>query len=316
MKCNIFDIILAILTLKYQGGAYVWDKKISEECINKFIKNTRTILSTEPSLLNLTGNFTVVGDIHGQLYSLLRIFDEFGYPPQTNYLFLGDYVDRGKNSLEVILLLLLLKSQYPHNIYLLRGNHEDEYVSTSYGFKAECLTKFTPNVYEKFIKTFKHLPYSAIINNKYLCVHGGIGPHVKKLIDIERIKKPSTIEMSEISLSIVWSDPSKNVKDFKCSYRGKGYLFGQENLRKFLSENNLTKLIRAHEYFKSGYTEPLEGCISLFSAMNYFGDQNNISVAIVNENVSIYTFEHASEKEIKEFKPKLPENKEENENEL
>ena len=305
MKCQTLSLILAILASNYQNGEYVWNSRINEDCINGCIKNAKAVLKTEPSLLNLTGNFVVVGDIHGQLYSLLRIFDKFGYPPQTNYLFLGDYVDRGRNSLEVILLLFFLKSHYPQNIYLLRGNHEDEYVTTFYGFKAECLTKSTLSTYEKFLKAFDHLPYASVINTKYICLHGGIGPHVRNLIDISRIKKPAPIDSSEIALSIVWSDPSASAKDFKFNARGHGYVFGQGNLRKFLDENGLAAMVRAHEYFASGNATPLDACRSLFSAMRYMGEENNISVAVVGQEVEVVTFTHASDDEIRNFKPRI-----------
>jgi serine/threonine-protein phosphatase 2B catalytic subunit len=125
----------------------------------------------------------IVGDIHGQFYDLINLFEKFGYPPNTNYLFLGDYVDRGKFCIEVLVLILALKINYPTSVHLLRGNHEGRVMTTSFNFKIECNSlpnvgeaKYQSNVYELFIDLFTTLPLCAVIDGKYFAVHGGLSP--------------------------------------------------------------------------------------------------------------------------------------------
>jgi predicted phosphodiesterase len=171
------------------------------------------------SLLELAGNFTVVGDIHGNIDDLLRVFERRGYPPETNYLFLGDYVDRGQNSVEVLIMLYSLKVLFPSNIYLIRGNHECESVTAVYGFKREVCRRFSVQVYQKFVKSFSHLPYAAVVNNKYFCVHGGISPDLASVDEIADIEKPQISAASSLANDMVWSDPL-DVNGFVKSDRG------------------------------------------------------------------------------------------------
>ncbi|KAG4123136.1 hypothetical protein ERO13_D11G309000v2 [Gossypium hirsutum] len=114
------DIIRRLLEGK--GGKQV---QLSEGEIRQLCINARQIFISEPNLLQIKAPIRICGDIHGQYQDLLRVFEYGGYPPDANYLFLGDYVDRGKQSLETICLLLAYKIRYPDRIFLLRGNHED-----------------------------------------------------------------------------------------------------------------------------------------------------------------------------------------------
>ncbi len=145
-----------------------------------------------------------------------------GFPPQANYLFLGDYVDRGKQSLETILLLLCYKIKFPENFFLLRGNHECANVTrgkpfpypctdvklkqTVYGFYDECKRRTNIKTWKTFIDVFNALPISSIVASKIFCVHGGLSPSLKSMDDIRRIQRPTGRQLysGHLQVLIVW----------------------------------------------------------------------------------------------------------------
>ena len=179
---------------------------LEEEAVLRIIQLAAQVFQNEPTLLNIDAPVTIFGDIHGQFYDLIRLFDRAGYPKlsgDSKYLLLGDYVDRGKFSVEVLLVLYSFKINYPNSIYLLRGNHESRRLVQYFSFETECLAKYSPLVFDKFCTSFDYLPLGCIVNTssgKFLCVHAGIGPDI------------NTVH-SFISLILSWriSHPSKEV---------------------------------------------------------------------------------------------------------
>lgn len=161
--------------------------------VEKLINVCTIILKAEGNLVYVNDPITVVGDIHGQFYDMIKLLTVGGDPDNTKYLFLGDFVDRGTFSVEVLLLIMGLKIRFPNTIFVLRGNHECRQMTATFNFRQECLAKYDQDIYEKFIDMFDSMPLSAIINSKFIAFHGGISPELKTIADInklDRFKEP------------------------------------------------------------------------------------------------------------------------------
>lgn len=246
------------------------------------------IFNNEPTVLNLDSDIHIVGDIHGNVIDLLRFFEIAGYPPKSKFLFLGDYVDRGKNSIEVLTLLLSLKILYPNHIYMIRGNHETKKVSMNYGFFAEIQSSYRLTLFGNFVRLFYKLPLAAIISNSILCVHGGISKSMEYISDLSSLPKPTEIYADTIPCDVLWSDPCATSCGFIASDRGLGYLFNEAVLSQFLKRNKLTRLVRSHEYC-NGFNYPFKGsdiCTTVFSNTNYCDKANSAAIIYVNPNLT------------------------------
>jgi protein phosphatase len=243
------------------------------------------LFAAEPVLLELRGAFVVVGDIHGSIDGLLQILGDHGYPPDRAYLFLGDYVDRGANSIEVLLVLYALKILFPQDIFLLRGNHECRAICDKYGFRKECREFFPTEVpYKRFCKSFTLMPVAAVLNQRTFCVHGGLSPSIQYLADIQAYTaKPLKDVRSSVAEDLLWGDPSNACEGFQPSERGAGFLFDREVTETFLSENGLSLMIRAHQFCESGTHMTFDGCLTVFSACDYNRMGNIGAVVVVDE---------------------------------
>lgn len=243
-------------------------------------------LNADPSVISLTGEFKVIGDIHGNLSALIRYFNKYNYPPQSYYLFLGDYVDRGEDSSEVLFLLYSLKILFPSHIYLLRGNHECDSLTTQYGFKNECISNFSQNVYSKIIESFNFLPIAAILNNQIFCVHGGLSPSLKCRDDIFKlVVKTDKEPTSGVVGDLLWSDFEDYVDGFVESERGCGYICGGDTVADFLKNCSFSSIVRSHQECDQGYIWPfgVEGhCLTIFGSPDYMEKVNDAAVAIIN----------------------------------
>lgn len=189
----------------------------------------------------------VSGDIHGQYSDLLRLFEYGGFPPQANYLFLGDYVDRGKQSLETICLLLAFKIRYPENFFLLRGNHECASINRIYGFFDECKRRFNVKIWKSFTDCFNCLPVAALIDDKILCMHGGLSPDLTNLDQIRTLPRPIAVPDTGLLCDLLWSDPSRDVKGWGMNDRGVSFTFGPDRVSEFLTKHDLDLVCRAHQ---------------------------------------------------------------------
>merc|ERR1719356_2274837 len=166
---------------------------LKEESVRNLCFKSRSLFMTQPMFLELEPPIKIVGDIHGQYYDLLRLFEYGGYPPDANYLFLGDYVDRGKQSIESICLLLAYKIKYTENFFILRGNHECASINRIYGFYDECKRRYTPRLWKRFTDCFNCLPVAAIVAEKIFCMHGGLSPELKAFDQIKKLARPTDV---------------------------------------------------------------------------------------------------------------------------
>ncbi|CAL6002847.1 Serine/threonine-protein_phosphatase [Hexamita inflata] len=258
----------------------------------------RSVFITEPSLLQLKAPVTVVGDLHGQLYDLMEIFQISGPASQTQYLFLGDYVDRGQHSIETITLLFCLKLLYPRRVHILRGNHEDAKICSNYGFCHEIFAKLdVPREYwHSVIDTFEVLPLAACIStsaSQIFCVHAGLSPALHSLSQIEAIPRYSEFPENQqcVFSDLLWSDPVPNstneqqVLVFEKSSRGAGCSFGMLPVLKFCHQNDVGHIFRSHQMQNDGYMVMFKDLLStVWSAPRYTNKQNLASVANVWEN--------------------------------
>eukprot|EP00122_Pirum_gemmata_P007273 Pgem_evm1s6671 len=161
--------------------------QLHENEIRALCAKSREIFIQQPILLELQAPIKICGDVHGQYFDLLRLFEYGNFPPESNYLFLGDYVDRGKQSLETICLLLAYKIKFPENFFLLRGNHESASINRIYGFYDECKRRYNIKLWKTFTDCFNCLPIAAIIDEKIFCMHGGLSPDLHSMEQIRRV---------------------------------------------------------------------------------------------------------------------------------
>jgi len=219
--------------------------------------------------------------IHGQFYDLKELFKVGGSVPDTNYLFMGDFVDRGFYSVETFLLLLALKVRYPDRITLIRGNHESRQITQVYGFYDECLRKYgSVNVWRYCTEIFDYLSLSSIIEDKIFCVHGGLSPSINTLDQIRVIDRKQEVPHDGAMCDLMWSDP-EDIDGWGLSPRGAGYLFGGDVVAQFSSTNNIELIARAHQLVMEGYKHMFnDTLVTVWSAPNYCYRCGNVAAIL------------------------------------
>ncbi|KAJ7495964.1 Metallo-dependent phosphatase-like protein [Mycena galericulata] len=244
---------------------------LHEALLREICTKTKEVLMRESNVVHVSAPVTVVGDIHGQFYDLIEIFRIGGYAPNTNYLFLGDYVDRGLFSVETISLLTCLKLRYPDRVQLIRGNHESRAVTQNYGFYTECIRKYgSSHAWTYFTDMFDFLTLSVVIDDRVFCVHGGLSPSIHSIDQIKVLDRFREIPPDGPIADLVWSDPDPEKEDFAISPRGAGYTFGSGVVHKFLEINKMSHILRAHQLCMEGYTSLFDRHLStVWSAYFY-----------------------------------------------
>ena len=283
---SIYKIIKKLK--KARRGSICQELTIKEDECDYVINKSYEIFQKEESLLKIKAPLYICGDIHGQYYDLLRVFDILNYPPQSTFLFLGDYVDRGKQSLECLLLLLCLKIQYPDKIFLLRGNHECEALNKIYGFYDECKRRLSIKCFKKITNLFNMMPISALINENILCMHGGLSKDLQNIEQINKILRPTDIPNEGLLCDLLWSDPNESLtEDFGPNERNISVTFSKDYVKNFVEKNNLDLICRAHQVVEEGFEFFADmKLVTIFTAPNYMGEfDNNGGILEVGEDL-------------------------------
>jgi serine/threonine-protein phosphatase 4 catalytic subunit len=269
------------------------------------------LLIQESNVQHVSAPVTICGDIHGQFFDLLELFAEGGEVPDTNYLFMGDFVDRGYYSVETFLLLLALKVRYPDRVTLIRGNHESRQITHVYGFYDECLRKYgNANVWRYCTEIFDYLALAAVVEDNVFCVHGGLSPNLTTLDDIRAIDRKQEVPHEGPMCDLLWSDPDDSEgMEWGLSPRGAGYLFGRDPVERFNHLNNISLICRAHQLITEGYKYMFDHqLVTVWSAPNYCYRCNNIAAIFQLDefgNSSFRTF-GAAPQEVRGLPTKTP----------
>lgn len=267
---------------------------ITSDVMINLSKKVIDIFKEEKNMLEISAPINLFGDIHGQYLDMVRFLKMTGLPPNQKFLFLGDYVDRGPNSIEVVALLFAMKILYPDKVFILRGNHECPDVNKGYGFYDECIQRFSQGpdqnlglkVFNTINKTLCAIPIAALIDKKVFCIHGGLSPNLKNIQDINNINRFSKIPDNGPLCDLLWADPDSNKNGWSHSQRGVSYTFNEQVLDEFMNHNNIELVCRAHQLVNNGYQFFNNNkLITLFSAPNYCGScGNDGAVMKIDEN--------------------------------
>ena len=272
---------------KEKNAPYSGYVHFEKEDLKRICDLTLPIIAEDPSLLVLQPPLLVYGDIHGQFSGLMAFLEKYGLPPESQLLFLGDYVDRGPNSVEVLVTLFVLKCMYPKNIWLLRGNHETRETTQMYGFAEECRIRYSSEIYNWFNDVFGYLPLAATIGGRIFCVHGGISSELERLSQISNIERPIDIYDGDLVQDLLWSDPSPIIRGYQKSSRGTSYTYGVDAVDEFLDKFDFDLICRSHQAVSDGFDFPFlpsRTVVTIFSATNYFQDQpNRPAIMSINE---------------------------------
>jgi len=312
------------------GETYASFDLVTPEELSLIVAAATSVLAQNSNaLVRVDAPVKVFGDIHGQIFDLVQFFRQYGAPSHhvgdmnlCNYIFAGDFVDRGAYSLEVLTVLLCLKIRYHPHVILLRGNHEDSWANKHYGFSKEIEARLGPLICEQEIEEFQthvlalyqRLPLAALIGERILCVHGGPGLHVKTLAHIESIKLPFAHPVHYMLpdddeqrrvVDLLWSDPIDTcgltkekdlIYDSKRGWEGRGFndhrrngtYFGPDIVREFCRRNGIDLILRAHECVHDGMKLFADGlCVTIFSAPKYCDHDNAGAIAEISRGLQV-----------------------------
>ena len=280
---------------------YLWENKDAPNGYVKLDQNDMfelarisiPVLSNDKTLLRIDTPLSVCGDFHGQFTDLMKFLTIGGDPAETTYLFLGDFVDRGNNSVATLAMLLALKCRYPNNVFLLRGNHETRDISKIYGFWEECMQYYSNNLWEEFNNVFDYLPLAAIIGERIFCVHGGLSQYINDINEIANFKRPLDVPESGAVADLLWADPLNDKLGYNDSERGTSFTFGPDVADQFLEKNDFDLICRAHQVVNDGFEFPFypkQTVVTVFSAPNYCNEFGNKGAILLIDKELVCSF--------------------------
>ncbi|XP_023313514.1 serine/threonine-protein phosphatase 2B catalytic subunit alpha isoform-like isoform X1 [Trichogramma pretiosum] len=294
---EIFDCVTGLPHHELLRDHMLREGRLEESAVIRIVKEGALLFAREANVIKVPAPVTVCGDIHGQYYDLMKIFEIGGSPADTTYLFLGDYVDRGCFSIECVLYLWSLKICYPQTFFLLRGNHECRHLTEYFTFKRECEVKYSLLVYEACMLAFDTLPLAALMNNQFLCVHGGLSPELLDVEDIDKIQRFQEPASHGALCDLLWADPEDHYDKQRQpefyshnSVRGCSFYYSYEAVCDFLERNGLLGVIRAHEAQDAGYRlyrltdKNFPSLMTVFSAPNYLDVYGNKAAILIYSN--------------------------------
>lgn len=268
-----------IATLRREG-------QISASNIEWVCSRAKEIFMLDSNIISVQSPLIVVGDIHGQFVDMLEMFEKGGGIPDNNFLFLGDLVDRGRNSIGVFCLALSYKIRYPDRVHILRGNHESRQLNQNYGFYDECKRTYNRNVWQMITEVFDFLPLAAMIDDRVFCVHGGISETARTFDQIRVIDRKKEVPIEGPFSDLLWSDPSSSAgSGFEKSDRGAGVLYGPDMVAEFLHKNKAEYIVRSHQLVLNGYEELFDKMVvTVWSAPNYYYRCENLAAILKLDN--------------------------------
>ncbi|GBG29189.1 Serine/threonine-protein phosphatase 4 catalytic subunit [Hondaea fermentalgiana] len=254
---------------------------LEESVLRKVCEVVKGILLEESNVVAVSAPVTICGDVHGQFFDVLELFRTGGDVPDTKFIFLGDYVDRGHHSVETFQLLLCLKARWPEHVYLLRGNHESRQITQVYGFYDECIRKYGhANAWKYSVEVFDYLCLAAIVDGRVLATHGGLSPDLRTIDQIRTLDRLQEIPQRGAFCDLMWSDP-EDIDGWCVSPRGAGFLFGEAPTKQFNHINSLELIARAHQLQQSGFDYKFGSIlVTVWSAPNYCYRCGNIAAIL------------------------------------
>lgn len=304
MEC--YDIVLGEYEHLLRPGTEIQESgtifpQFELNTVRSLIQKAVEIFSGQSTLLKIPAPTVIIGDIHGNICDLIHILQKFqDYKTTDTMLFLGDYVDRGFHSVEVIILLLALVCKYPQNVFMIRGNHEFSHINRMYGFYDEISFAFhQTEIWQEFQTVFSWMPLAAVVGEKIFCVHGGLSPEIKSLEQIANISRPiANYENAPLISDLVWSDPHDNVSMYAENHRGSGVLFGVNAIKSFLTSVGLKLMIRAHQCVADGFLTFAQNTgVTVFSSSEYCRIMHNkcgVVHASPKGRIEIYSLDKAN----------------------